>query len=98
MRVQFTSQARAQLTAARDYIRSHSSIAARNFRDKVAQRLLQLGSFPGIGHVIPEAPDGPIRQILIGQYRFFYRVAEDTVWIVGVWHGAQLTAVPEQHR
>lgn len=95
MRVRLSPPARAQLIAARDYIRTHNPIAARNFRDKVDRRLRQLGSFPGIGHAIPEAPDGPIRQILIGKYRFFYRVEGDTVWVVGVWHGAQLAALPD---
>lgn len=98
MKVRLTPPARAQLIAARDYIRIHNPIAARNFRDKVDRRLRQLGSFPGIGHAVPEAPKGPFRQILVDKYRFFYRVAGGTVWIVAVWHGAQLATLPEHDR
>ena len=28
-------------------------------------------------------------------YRFFYRVREDTAWIVALWHGAQIPDEPD---
>lgn len=31
-------------------------------------------------------------------YRFFYRVKDRTVWVVAVWHGAQLPGEPEDNR
>jgi hypothetical protein len=31
----------------------------------------------------------------VAPYRFFYRVADKTVWVVAVWHGAQ---IPEEPR
>ncbi|MFO0579909.1 MAG: type II toxin-antitoxin system RelE/ParE family toxin [Polyangia bacterium] len=94
MKVLLTPPARAQLTAAHGYIRSHNPIAAQRFRDRVADALRRLGRFPGIGHAVPEAPEGPYRQILVGKYRFFYRVDGDTIWIVGVWYGAQIATLP----
>src|SRR5689334_15509754 len=94
MRVRLNPQARAQLTAARDYIRSHNPIAAQKFREQVARALRRLGSFPDIGHDIPEAPDGLHRQIIVEQYRFFYRVAGDTIWIFAGWHGKQNVESP----
>ena len=38
-----------------------------------------------------------MRQTIVGPYRFFYYVDEraKTIWIVDVWHGAQLTSAPE---
>lgn len=93
-RLRYTAQARVQLAAARDYIRSHNPIAARKFLHEVARRLRQLTTFPGIGHAIPEAPDGVHRQIIVGKHRFFYRCEGDTILIVAVWHGAQLTEPP----
>jgi plasmid stabilization system protein ParE len=96
MKVRLTPLARAQLTEARDYIRSHNPFAAQRFRNRVAEALLRLGRFPGIGHAIPEEPDGPERQILVDPYRFFYRVEGSTIWIVAVWHGAQLATVPSE--
>lgn len=94
MRVRFNPEARAQLIAARNYIRERNPSAAASFRAKVEKRLRQLASFPHIGHPIPEAPDDRYRQILVDRYRFFYRIDGETVWIVAVWHGTQLPAVP----
>jgi hypothetical protein len=28
--------------------------------------------------------------VIISPYRFFYKIKGDVVWIVAVWHGAQL--------
>jgi toxin ParE1/3/4 len=94
MTVRFSPQARAQLIAARDYIRTHNPIAARTFRDKVDRRLRQLGNFPQLGHSIPEFPESSHRQLIIDPYRFFYRVDGETVWIVAVWHGKQIPTQP----
>jgi plasmid stabilization system protein ParE len=54
----------------------------------------RLGNFPQLGHYLPECPDGQHRQFIIDPYRFFYRSAGDTAWIVAVWHGKQLPASP----
>lgn len=94
MKVRLTPLARVQLTAARDHIRAHNPFAAQGFRNRVAEALRRLGRFPGIGHALPEAPDGPERQILVDSYRFFYRVEGGKIWIVAVWHGAQLATLP----
>ncbi len=94
MRVRFNPEARAQLTLVRDYIRTHNPIAAQKFRREVERALRRLGGFPKLGHALPESPSAPYRQIIIGEYRFFYRVTDDVIWIVGVWHGAQLARLP----
>ena len=54
----------------------------------------RLETFPDSGRRLPEFPDLPHREIIVPPYRFFYRVVEDTVWIVGVWHGVQLPDEP----
>jgi hypothetical protein len=38
----------------------------------------------------------PFREVIITLYRFFYRVKDKTVWIVAVWHGAQLPRQPDE--
>jgi hypothetical protein len=39
---------------------------------------------------VPEFPELRYREVMVVPYRFFYRVKGDVVWVVGVWHGAQL--------
>jgi len=46
--------------------------------------------------VIPEFPALGFREVLVDSYRFFYRDKADTVWVVGVWHDAQIPAEPQE--
>jgi plasmid stabilization system protein ParE len=45
---------------------------------------------------VPEFPRPDLRQVIVDPYRFFYTLDEPrkTVWVVAVWHGAQLPAEP----
>ena len=45
--------------------------------------------------LIPQFSDLPFREVIVRPYRFFYRMKEETVWIVAVWHSAQLAREPE---
>ena len=58
----------------------------------------RLEKFPESGRAIPEFPDLPHRELIIAPYRFFYRVKGKTVWVVAVWHGAQLPGEPPGER
>ena len=84
MRVRFTPAGRAQFLDAIAYIRRQSPAAA----------LRRLQRFPNSGRIVPEFPDLPYREVIVRPYRFFYRVKDPVVWIVAVWHGAQLPEDP----
>jgi len=92
--VQFTPSARLQFLSALAYIRQDNPPAAIRFRKKAESVLRRLEKFPDSGRVIPEFPELPHREVIVAPYRFFYRVEGRFVWIVAVWHGAQLPGVP----
>jgi len=92
--VQFTPSARQQFLSALAYIRQDNPPAAIRFRQKAESVLRRLEKFPASGRVIPEYPELPYREVIVAPYRFFYRVKGATVWMVAVWHGAQLPGVP----
>ncbi|MBN2204881.1 MAG: type II toxin-antitoxin system RelE/ParE family toxin [Thermoleophilia bacterium] len=94
MKVRFTPSARAQFLAALDYIRADDPQAARDLRDRAATSLSRLARFPESGRVAPEFPDLPFREVVLARYRFFYRAKGDIVWIVAVWHSAQVPLEP----
>jgi toxin ParE1/3/4 len=94
--VRFTPSARAQFLAAVAYIRQENPTAARQFRRRAERVLRRLQRFPNSGRVIPEFPDLPYREVIVAPYRFFYRREATTVWVAGVWHGAQLPDEPPQ--
>ena len=94
MKVQFTPSARAQFLSALSYIRKDKPSAAINFRNRTEQVLRRLEDLPESGRLIPEFPELPYREVIITPYRFFYKIKVDVVWIVAVWHGAQLPKRP----
>lgn len=95
MKVQFTPSARAHFLSALSYIRKDKPSAAVNFRNRTEKILRRLKDFPESGRIIPEFPDLPYREVIVSPYRFFYKIKDDVVWIVAVWHGAQLLKEPE---
>lgn len=94
MRVRFTPSGRAQFLGALAHIRRDKPSAAVRFRRRAEDVLRRLEKFPESGRTIPEFPDLPHREVIIAPYRFFYRLQDDTVWIVAVWHGARLPREP----
>lgn len=94
MKVKFTPSARIQFLEGLEYIRHDSPSAAEEFRKKTEAVLRRLEEFPESGRSIPEFPALPQREVIVRPYRFFYRVVGKTVWIVAVWHGAQLPGGP----
>jgi toxin ParE1/3/4 len=95
MRVRFSAQARVQYLEALDYLRERSPAAAAGLQQRAERMIAQLRAHPRSGHVLPEFPDYPYLEVLIEPYRFFYRVEQDTVWVVAVWHGRQVPDQPD---
>lgn len=94
MKIKFTSSARRQFLEGLEYIRQDSPTAARQFRLKAEAALSRLSEFPESGRAIPEFPELPHREVIVQPFRFFYRVVGKTVWVVAVWHSAQLPDGP----
>ena len=78
------------------YIYRENPSAAIRFREKVEKTLTRLKEFPESGRLVPEFSDLPFREVILGPYRFFYKIKDQTVWIVAVWHSAQLAEEPER--
>ena len=94
MKIRFTPTARGQFLGALGYIRNDNPSAALRFRKKAEQILRRLSRFPESGRHLPEFPDLPFREVIATPYRFFYLVKNRVVWIVAVWHSAQLPERP----
>jgi len=96
VKVRFTPSARTQFLAAIAYIYCDNPAAALAFRHKAEKVLSRLQKFPQSGRALPEFPDLPFREVIVASYRFFYRIKGKTIWIVAVWHGAQLPEEPHE--
>ena len=96
MRVRFTLTGRNQFLSAVAFILEDRPSAARSFRKRAEKALRRLERFPESGRVVPEFPELPYRELIVPPYRFFYRIKGKMVWVVGVWHSAQVPAKPEK--
>jgi toxin ParE1/3/4 len=94
VKVQFTPSARKQFLSALSYIRRDKPSAAVNFRNKAETIFRRPEKLPEPGRIIPEFPELPFREVIVSPYRFFYKTKGNIVWIVAVWHGAQLPKEP----
>jgi toxin ParE1/3/4 len=94
VRVRFTPSGRRQFLDLVAYIARDNPAAARRFRQRAETVLRRLERSPESGRVLSEFPELPYREVIVAPYRFFYRVAGRAVWVVAVWHGAQIPAEP----
>jgi toxin ParE1/3/4 len=93
--IRFTPTADAEFLGVIAFIGADSPAAAAAFKDRALHTLSRLSDFPDSGRAVPEYPALPFREVIVAPYRFFYQVKIDAVWIVAVWHGAQLADPPE---
>ena len=94
MTIRFTPSARAKFLAILDRTRRENRGAAVAFRRDAESALARLRSFPESAPHIAEFPDLPHREVFVRPYRFFYRVQGEIVWVVDLWHGAQIASEP----
>ena len=96
MKVRFTPPAERQFLNAVGYILAERPSPARRLYSRAKKILKRLARFPNSGRHIPEFPELPHREVIIPPYRFFCRVRGKTLWVVAVWHGAQLPSQPSE--
>ncbi len=90
MRILFTPIARRQFLEAIAYVHRDKPSAAVTFRQKAEKSLSRLKKFPESGRKLPEFPELPFREVIVNPFRFFYKIKDDSLWIVAVWHGCSV--------
>ena len=93
--MRFTPTARRQFLGAIRTTARDNLAAALRFREKAEAGLKRLEDLPQSGRRIPEFPDLPHREVILKPYRLFYRLKGKTLWVVAVWHGAQIPDDPD---
>lgn len=88
----WSDHALAELEAIFDYIASDSRLYAQYTVQNILKTSEILQTFPESGRYLPEFPNLPHRELLLGNYRIIYRYAADqnSVYVVTVVHGSRL--------
>ena len=89
-KLRWTPQAADDLEAITEFIALDSPHYACLFVIDILAAIERLEEFPKIGRVVPEKEDPSIREIIFGNYRIVYRIREETVEILTVYHGSRL--------
>lgn len=90
MRIVWSEQALSDVEEIRDFISRDAPTFAELFVDRVFEAVERLAVFPRSAREVPEFADPNIREVLLGSYRIVYRIDEDVVSIVTIFHMARL--------
>ena len=92
----WTERARQDLQEIAEYIARDSKAYAQSFALRLRQGVQRLRDFPESGPIIPEDPQGAVRQVVVGNYRVMYRLTDKGVVILTVVHGARIVEPPRE--
>lgn len=73
------------------YIARDDPKTAERFGNLIISKILNLGTFPRIGRIIPEFREDRLREIILTPYRIVYEIDDhnSTLAVLRVWHGAR---------
>ena len=90
--VTWTDQAVEDVESIRAFIARDSPRYASLVAEHLVAAVERLGSFPRSGRIVPEFKDDRLREVIWGSYRIVYRLLDDTIEVLTVYHGARLLA------
>jgi|SRR3989338_181255 len=94
-KIVWTDPAIRDLTNIHSYISRDSSVYADALVLEIFHFVDQLEQFPQSGRVVPELKEENTREIIVGNYRVIYDIAQSKVRILTVLHGARLFPNPK---
>jgi plasmid stabilization system protein ParE len=86
----WSAPALADLEAIADYIALDNPTAACRLVQRVFESVERLECFPSSGKRPPEMPHSPYREIVVTPCRVFYRVEEETVFLLHIMRAERL--------
>lgn len=92
--IQWSSTAIEHLAAITRYVGRTSPVYAERMVDRILKRVAVLADFPDLGHVVADAPDQNVRELIEGPYRIIYLAQPTRVDILAIVHGRQLLEWP----
>ena len=88
--IRWTLQALDDVEAIANYIARDSTHYAQMFVVKTFEAVWQIEKSPESGRIVPEINQKNIREILLGNYRIIYRLKDDFIEILTVYHSSRL--------
>lgn len=90
MNIEYTPEAVGDLRRLREFISEKNPYAAQRIAGELLEGINKLITFPKIGIPVTRAPDPSlIRDLFVGSYTVRYLLAEETVYVLRVWHNKE---------
>ncbi len=86
MQIRWTADASDQLIRIFTHIQESNPAAARNVTRTLMDRIARLETFPKLGR---PGEVGGTRELVSPPYVVVYRIADEVIEILHIWHGAQ---------
>ncbi|HYI10093.1 MAG TPA: type II toxin-antitoxin system RelE/ParE family toxin [Thermoanaerobaculia bacterium] len=86
MRVDWTATARREFNQAFDYMFNERPAAALAWQEDVRSMLEMIELHPEMGHRHRSTPGGEYREMIVGRYRFIYRLAGNILKMRRILH------------
>jgi plasmid stabilization system protein ParE len=87
--VVWTETAWRDLEHTADYIAEDSPGYAAAFVQRIRDHARALDEFAHRGRIVPELREPTVRELLLGNYRLLYEIHDQTIFILGLIHGAR---------
>ena len=88
--IEWSPSAQDELNKILDYIAQDSVEYALTFYDQVHEKVHNLSIFPKMGRKLPDLEDPNIRELIFKNYRVIYRILEDKIQIIRIFHGSKI--------
>lgn len=88
-RLSWTESAWDDLEGIADHIARDSSYYAATLVASIRRSARSLGTFCERGRIVPEFEDPSVREIFVRRYRLIYKLAPQSVIVLGIIHGAR---------
>lgn len=85
----WSPSARADLKSLVSYIADHNREAALRLGQKIIDSSKQIEIFEASARVVPEFNSTEIRELIVGTYRIIFRIQQERIEIVRVWHASR---------
>ncbi len=90
VKIFITQQAKEDLKNIKVYIQKDSYQNSIKVLQTLVEKIKILEKYPEIGKVIARTSSGPLRQIMVYSYRIIYRIENNNVQVLTVYHSARL--------
>ncbi|KAA0700497.1 type II toxin-antitoxin system RelE/ParE family toxin [Neorhizobium sp. P12A] len=89
MQIKWTEKAHSDLKRLYDFLAPANRQAAAKSVQAIVAAPVQLLRHPRLGEKLEEFEPRDVRRILIGAYEMRYEIADETIYILRIWHGRE---------